>query len=309
MSDQRLSIDPHTTDHCEINMDLFLQFLTNGLVVGSFYALSALGLTLIFGLMRVVNFAHGEIYMLGGVTGWFFTSVVGLNFFAALVLVAVLMGALGFLVDRFLIERVRDQGEEASILLTIGLSIFTANLTLLVVGPAPMKVIGPINEGAVFLGPVVVTKLRLVAVGVSILLIVAANLLIQKTRLGQAMRATFQDPMAARLAGIRTDHVYACTFALGCTLAATAGMLLASIYSAQASIGGLVSLKCFVVVILGGMGSFPGAIAGGLLLGVAESMWGGYVATGMVDIIGFALVIGILLLRPQGLFAARVERA
>jgi branched-chain amino acid transport system permease protein len=290
-------------------MDLFLQFLSNGLVVGSFYALSALGLTLIFGLMRVVNFAHGEIYMLGGVTGWFFTAVLGLNFFVALLLVAASMGALGFLVDRFLIERVRDQGQETGILLTIGLSIFLANLTLLVVGPAPMKVIGPIKEGAVFLGPVVVTKLRIVAVGVSIALIVAANLLIQKTRLGQAMRATFQDPMAARLAGIRTDHVYACTFALGCTLAASAGMLLASIYSAQASIGGLVSLKSFVVVILGGMGSFPGAIAGGLLLGVAESMWGGYVATGMVDIIGFGLVIAILLLRPQGLFAARVERA
>jgi branched-chain amino acid transport system permease protein len=290
-------------------MDLFLQFLINGLVVGSFYALSALGLTLIFGLMRVVNFAHGEIYMLGGVTGWFFTAALGLNFFVALLLVAVSMGALGFLVDRFLIERVRDQGQEAGILLTIGLSIFLANLTLLVVGPAPMKVIGPIKEGAVFLGPVVVTKLRIVAVGVSIALIAAANLLIQKTRLGQAMRATFQDPMAARLAGIRTDHVHACTFALGCTLAATAGMLLASIYSAQASIGGLVSLKSFVVVILGGMGSFPGAIAGGLLLGVAESMWGGYVATGMVDIIGFGLVIAILLLRPQGLFAARVERA
>jgi branched-chain amino acid transport system permease protein len=290
-------------------MDLFLQFLTNGLVVGAFYALSALGLTLIFGLMRVVNFAHGEIYMLGGVTGWFFTSALGLNFFAALALVIVSMAVLGWLVDRFLIERVRDQGEEAGILLTIGLSIFLANLTLLVVGPAPMKVVGPLTEGPVFLGPVVLTKLRIVAVAIGIILIVGANLLIRKTRLGQAMRATFQDPMAARLAGIRTDHIYACTFALGCTLAATAGMLLASIYSAQASIGGLVSLKSFVVVILGGMGSFPGAVVGGLLLGVAEAMWGGYVATGMVDIIGFALVIVILLFRPQGLFATRVERA
>ncbi len=290
-------------------MDLFLQFLVNGLVVGSFYALSALGLTLIFGLMRVVNFAHGEIYMLGGVTGWFFTSALGLNFFAALLLVAVSIGAFGWLVDRFLIERVRHQGEEAGILLTIGLSIFLANLTLLVVGPAPMKVAGPITEGAVFIGPVVITKLRILAVGVGIVLIAGVNLLIRTTRLGHAMRATFQDPMAASLAGIRTDHVYACTFALGCMLAAMSGMLLASIYSTQASIGGLVSLKSFVVVILGGMGSFAGAVVGGLLLGVAEAMWGGYVATGMVDIIGFALVIAILLFRPQGIFATRVERA
>ena len=290
-------------------MDLFLQFLANGVVVGAFYALSALGLTLIFGLMRVVNFAHGEIYMLGGVAGWYFTTALGLNFFTALLVVAMVIAAFGWLVDRVLIERVRDKGEEAGILLTIGLSIFLANLTLLMVGPAPMKVAGPIEEGVIFLGPVVVTKLRLLAVGVGIALIVGVNVLIRMTRLGQAMRATFQDQMAASLAGIRTDHVYACTFALGCTLAAMAGMLLASIYSTQASIGGLVSLKSFVVVILGGMGSFAGAVAGGLLLGIAEAMWGGYVSTGMVDIIGFALVIVILLARPQGMFSTRVERA
>lgn len=290
-------------------MDLFLQFLTNGLVIGAFYALSALGLTLIFGLMRVVNFAHGEIYMLGGVTGWFFTSYLGLNFFVGLALVTACIAALGWLVDRFLIERVRGQGEEPGILLTIGLSIFLANFTLLVVGPAPLKVAGAVSEAPIFIGPIVITKLRLTAVLVTIALIMAAHLLIQKTRLGQAMRATFQDSMAANLAGIRTKQVYAATFALGCTLAALSGMLLASIYSAQASIGGLVSLKSFVVVILGGMGSFAGAIVGGLLLGVAEAMWGGYVATGMVDIIGFVLVILILLFRPQGIFATHAERA
>ncbi|WP_207479988.1 branched-chain amino acid ABC transporter permease [Arenibaculum pallidiluteum] len=290
-------------------MDLFLQYLANGLVIGAFYALSALGLTLIFGLMRVVNFAHGEFYMLGGVLGWFVTAHLGLNFFLGLALVAATMATLGWLVDRFLIERVRGQGEEPGILLTIGLSIFLVNATLLVVGPAPMKVAGAFAEGPVFIGPIIVTKLRLLAVAVGAAAILAAHLLIRRTRLGRAMRATFQDPMAASLAGIRTKHVYAATFALGCTLAALSGMLLASVYSAQASIGGLVSLKSFVVVILGGMGSFAGAVAGGLLLGIAEAMWGGYVATGMVDVIGFVLVILILLFRPQGIFSARAERA
>ncbi|WP_206692551.1 branched-chain amino acid ABC transporter permease [Azospirillum sp. INR13] len=114
-------------------MDLFLQFLTNGLVVGVFYALSALGLTLIFGLMRVVNFAHGEFYMLGGVVGWFVTTHLGLDFFSGLVLVALAIGSFGWLVDRFLIERVRGQGEEPGILLTIGLSIFLVNITLLAI--------------------------------------------------------------------------------------------------------------------------------------------------------------------------------
>lgn len=289
-------------------MDLFLQFLVNGLVSGSFYALSALGLTLIFGLMRVVNFAHGEMYMLGGILGWLFTTHLGLNFFAAVVLVAAVMAGFGLLVDRFLIERLRGEGEEPGILFTIGLSIFLANGTLLVVGPAPLKVAGAVSEGALLLGPVVVTKLRLVAVAVGIALMIATHALIRHTRLGQAMRATFQDPMAASLAGIRVAHVHAATFALGSTLAALSGMLLASIYSAQAAIGGLVSLKSFVVVILGGLGSFPGAVAGGLLLGVAESLWGGYVATGTVDVIGFVLVILVLLIRPRGLFAA-AERA
>jgi branched-chain amino acid transport system permease protein len=290
-------------------MDLFLQFLANGLVTGSFYALSALGLTLIFGLMRVVNFAHGEFYMLGGVLGWYVTAQLGLDFFSGMVLVAVIMGAFGYFVDRLLIERVRDQGEEPGILLTIGLSIFLANSALLVVGTAPQKIDGPVINSLVVFGPIVTTQLRLFAVAVCAVLIIGAHLLVRKTKLGRAMRATFQDPMAAKLAGIKTERVYAATFALGSTLAALSGMLLGSIYSAQVAVGGIISLKAFVVVILGGMGSFPGAILGGLILGVAESMWGGYVSTGLVDIIGFAIVILTLIFKPYGLFSTRSERA
>ncbi len=290
-------------------MELFLQFVANGLVIGVFYALSALGLTLILGLMRVVNFAHGEFYMLGGVLGAFLTTRLGLDFFSALALVVVVMGAFGYLVDRFLIERVRNQGEEAGILLTIGLSIFLANLTLLIAGPAPMKVTALVADDPVFLGPVVLTKMRLVAVAISAALMLCAHLLIRRTKLGSAMRATFQDPMAAKLAGIQTGRIYGATFALGSVLAAAAGMLLGSIYSAQASVGGVVSLKAFVVVIVGGMGSFSGAIVAGLVLGVAEALWGGYVATGTVDVIGFVIVIAVLVARPQGLFSLRSERA
>jgi branched-chain amino acid transport system permease protein len=290
-------------------MELFLQFLANGLVSGVFYALSALGLTLIFGLMRVVNFAHGEFYMMGGLLGWFVTATLGLDFFSGLVVVSLVMAAFGWLVDRILIERVRDQGEEPGILLTIGLSIFIANTALLIVGTAPQKVIAPASNAPLLLGPIVLTNLRLLAVATCAVAIIGAHLLIKKTKLGRAMRATFQDPMAAQLAGIRISHVYASTFALGATLAAISGMLLGSIYVAQVTVGGVVSLKAFVVVILGGMGSFAGAIVGGLILGVAEAMWGGYISTGLVDIIGFILVILILLFRPYGLFSTRAERA
>jgi branched-chain amino acid transport system permease protein len=290
-------------------MDFLLQLLANGLVNGSFYALSAIGLTLVFGLMRVVNFAHGDIYMVGGLLGWALTTQLGLGFVPSLGIIIAVMGLAGWLIDRFLIERVRDQGEEAGILLTIGLSIFLVNTALLIVGTAPHKVTLPLENKPVFLGPVVLTEARLFTVAMAALLILAAHLFIQHTTLGRAMRATFQDTMAAKLVGVQTHHVYAATFALGTILAGVAGMLLGSIYVAQATIGGLVSLKAFVVVILGGMGSFAGAILGGLLLGVVEALWGGYVATGYVDAIGFALVIATLMVRPYGLFTKRAERA
>ena len=290
-------------------MDLFLQLAANGLVTGTFYALSALGLTLVFGLMRVVNFAHGELYVVGGLIGWALTAVLGLNYFLALIVVIAVLAAGGYLIDQVLIARVRGQGEEPTILLTIGLSIFIANTALLIVGTTPVTVVSPFAAKPLFLGPVVITQARLVLVAVCALLIIGANLLIQKTTLGRAMRATFQDPMAAQLVGIRTAHIYGFTFALGAMLAGAAGMLLGSIYTVEASMGGVISLKAFVVVILGGMGSFAGAIVGGLILGLAEALWGGYVASGYVDAIGFALVILTLLVRPYGLFSKRAERA
>lgn len=290
-------------------MDFFLQLLANGLISGSFYALSALGLTLILGLMRVVNFAHGEFYMLGGILGWWITDKLECGFVVGLVLTAAIMAAFGWLVDRVLIERIRHRGEEPGILLTIGLSIFLANTALLLVGTAPQRIEGPVANAPILIGDVVITQLRLYAVAVCAALIAGSHLLITRTALGRAMRATFQDPMAAQLVGIDTARIHATTFALGATITAAAGMLLGSIYSAQVGVGGLVSLKAFVVVIFGGMGSFAGAVVGGLILGVVEAMWGGYVATGWVDLIGFAIVIVTLLLRPYGLFNRRAERA
>lgn len=291
-----------------ITMDLLLQLLANGLVNGTFYALSALGLTLVFGLMRVVNFAHGEMYVIGGLVGWALTDLAGLDFFTSLTVVVAGMGVAGWLIDRVLISRVRDQDEEAGILLTIGLSIFFTNTALLIFGTVPRRVLSPFPTKPFFLGPVVVTQSRLFVVALCAALIVAAHLLIRKTSLGQAMRATFQDAMAARLAGIRTERIYGFTFGFGTALAGAAGALLGSIYVAQATIGGLVSLKAFVVVILGGMGSFAGAITGGLILGVTEALWGGFISTGYVDAIGFALVIVMLLVRPYGLFSSGAER-
>src|ERR1019366_2585174 len=161
--------------------DLFLQLLANGLVSGTFYALSALGLTLVFGLMRVVNFAHGELYVVGGLLGWALTEIAGVNFFVTLAIVVVAMGIAGYLIDRVLIMRVRGQGEEPTILLTIGLSIFLSNTALLIVGTVPQTVVSPFQNKPLFLGPVVITQSRLPLVAICAALIVSAYLLIQKT--------------------------------------------------------------------------------------------------------------------------------
>lgn len=208
-----------------------------------------------------------------------------------------------------MVSRVRSSGEDATILLTLGLSIFLANTAQLIVGTAPQKVILPLSNAPLFVGPVVLTQSRLFVVAICVVFVALSHLIIRHTKAGRAMRAVFQDPMAAQLVGIRSDQIFAMTFALGTALAGVAGLLLGAIYVAQASVGGLISLKAFVIVILGGMGSFAGAILGGLILGIAEAMFGGYVATGYVDAIGFALVIVMLLVRPYGLFSTRAERA
>jgi branched-chain amino acid transport system permease protein len=289
-------------------LDLALQFTLNGLVVGAFYALSALGLTLVLGLMEVVNFAHGEFYMMGGIIAYYLTGVLGLDFFASLAIVVIVMAAFGWLVDRLLIRPLRGKDILSTALVTIGLSIFLVNTFLLVAGTAPHKVASPFPTAPLLLGPVVINETRIFAVCVAAAAILGTHLLIHRTRLGGAMRATFQNKEAAALVGIEVERIYGFTFALGTTMAAISGALLGSIYVAQPTVGGLVSLKAFVVVILGGMGSFAGAVIGGLILGVAESLWGGFVSSGYQDVIGFAFVILLLLVRPYGLFHARSER-
>ena len=262
-------------------MDLFLQFLANGLVVGAFYALSALGLTLIFGLMRVVNFAHGEFYMLGGVLGWSSTTPRSVWISSpAWLLVAVIDGRVR-LAGRPLADRARARpgrrGRHPADHRPVDLPRqhgAAGGRHRAAEGRRPVAQRARYSSAAWCSPRRACSRWRSCA-----LLIMAAPSADPEDPARPAMRATFQDPMAAQLAGIRTATSTPAPSRSARTLAATAGMLLGSIYSAQASIGGLVSLKAFVVVILGGMGSFAGAIVGGLILGVTEALWGGYVAT------------------------------
>jgi branched-chain amino acid transport system permease protein len=288
-------------------MDALLQHLLNGLVLGGTYALLGIGLTLIFGLMNVVNFAHGEFYTLGAYAAFAALAVSGLGFLGALGL-AILAGAgLGALTERVLLRPLRGESIDTVMLVMIGLWIAMQNGELVVWGGVAKSIPHPFPTAPLVLGPLSIAPLRLFVLGAALALIVGAHLLIHRTRLGRAMRATFQDPDTAALMGVRIAGIHTTTFALGSALAAAAGALLGPIFLAYPSMGDLASLKAFSVVILGGLGNVAGATLGGLILGIAEELGAGYVSSGYRDAVGFVIIILVLLLRPAGLFA-RAER-
>ena len=288
-------------------MDAFVQHLVNGLVLGGTYALLGIGLTLIFGLMNVVNFAHGEFYTLGAYLAFAALAIAGLPFLAALALAIAGGVLLGALTARILLQPLRGESIDSVMLVMIGLWIAMQNGELLAWGGVAKSIPHPFPTAPLTLGPLSLAPLRLFVLIAALALIAGAYLIIHRTRLGRAMRATFQDADTAALMGVRIGRIHTATFALGSGLAAAAGALLGPIFLAYPSMGDLASLKAFSVVILGGLGNLVGATLGGLLLGVAEELGAGYVSSGYRDAVGFVIIILVLLLRPSGLFA-RAER-
>jgi len=288
-------------------VDQLLQHLVNGLVLGGTYALLGIGLTLIFGLMNVVNFAHGEFYTLGAYAAFAALALAGLPFFAAIGAAIVVGMAGGAVVERVLLRPLAGESIDTTMLVMIGLWIAMQNAELLGWGGVAQSIPHPFPTAPWTLGPLGIAPLRVFVFATALALIGASHLLIQKTRLGTAMRATFQDRDTAALMGVRIGRIHAVTFAFGSALAAAAGALLGPIFLVYPSMGDLASLKAFCVVILGGLGNIVGATLGGLILGVAEELGAGYVSSGYRDAVGFVIIILVLLLRPSGLFA-RAER-
>jgi branched-chain amino acid transport system permease protein len=266
-----------------------------------------IGLTLIFGIMRVVNFAHGEFYMLGAFLLFTFFSLLGVNFFLAGLLAVIGVSLIGVVVERLILRPLRAEPIEIPMLAMVALSVILQNAAILIWDPSPKTVRAPFSPIPIVLGPVYVVSIRVFAGLTAVALIVGSHLFIQKTRLGRAMRATFQDDEMARLAGVDVDRVYMATFAFGAALAGAAGFLLGAIFWVYPAMGDLAAMKSFAVVIMGSLGNFLGAIAGGLLLGVAEQLGAGYVSSGYKDAIGFVMIILLLLVRPQGLFAKQAQ--
>ena len=288
-------------------MDQFLQHCLNALMLGGTYALLGIGLTLIFGIMKVVNFTHGELYAFGAYMMYMLVNLTGVNFFVALPLAIALGVALGALVELVLLRKLRSADIDTTMLVMIGAWIALQNAEQLAWTGVAVSINNPFPAAPLVVGPVSVAWNRVFVFVIALSLIAITYFVIQKTKLGKAMRATFQDRDTAALMGVQIGSVNTATFALGSGLAAAAGALLGPVFVAYPSMGDLAASKAFAIVILGGLGSIPGATIGGFILALVEELGAGYISSGYRDAMGFLLIIVILLFRPTGLFA-RKER-
>jgi branched-chain amino acid transport system permease protein len=287
------------------SLEALLQHVLNALILGGTYALLGIGLTLIFGIMRVVNFTHGELYTFGAYMMYMWVMRLHVNFFVALPLAMALGVALGALIEFVLLRRLRGADIDTTMLVMIGAWIALQNTEQLVWSGVAQSISTPFPSQPLQLGAVSVGWDRLFVFAVAVALIWLTYHLINRTRLGKAMRATFQDRETAMLMGVDVDLVYMATFALGSGLAAAAGALLGPVFVVQPTMGDLASLKAFAIVILGGLGNIPGATIGGFLLAFLEELGAGYLSSGFRDGMGFLVIIAILVFRPTGLFAQK----
>lgn len=274
----------------------------NGVMLGVNYALIALGLTLIFGILGIVNFTHGEMYMLGGYVAYYFFGHFGLNFFATLALSAVLIGALGVILEKFIFRPLtkRPKLELTSLIAAVGLAWVFQMLAIIAFGDLDKNVPSAF-KGILRMSGVVITVERLATIIIGLCLVVLLNVFLLKSKTGMTIRAVAQDKEAAALQGVSVDRITALTFGIGCGLAAISGALIAPIFGISPNMGGEVILKAFLVVILGGMGSVPGAMLGGLVLGFVESFGCLFFSVPTVMVLTFSIIILILILKPKGL--------
>ena len=289
---------------------MILQQLINGIALGSTYALIALGYTMVYGIIALINFAHGEIFMAGAFVGLLLISYFKLNVFVAMLLSMCFCMLLGVVIERVAYRRLRRASRLSALISAIGVSIFLSSLALMLFG-ADAKAF---PEGAfplrqVQLGDAEISTLQLSIIGIAALLMLALEFIVQKTRIGKAMRATSEDYTAAALMGINVNRVISFTFALGSALAAAGGVLVGLLFNAVSfNMGLMAGLKAFAAAVLGGIGSIPGAMLGGVLLGVTEVFAVAVGYSSYRDAIAFAILVLVLLFRPAGLLGQKIQR-
>ncbi len=302
-------------------MDIFLQQIINGLVLGSMYALVALGYTMVYGIIGLINFAHGEVLMVGALVSW---SVIGvlqpllppwLVLVIALIVACVLAAALNYSIEKVAYRPLRNSPRLAPLITAIGMSILLQTMAMIIWKPNFKSYPTLLPSTPIQLGGASITPTQIMILVVTALTLAALMWLVHATKLGRAMRATAENPRVAALMGVRPDRVISATFIIGAVLAAIAGVMWASNYgTAQHTMGFLPGLKAFTAAVFGGIGNLAGAVVGGILLGLIEAIGAGYIGdlTGGVlgshyaDIFAFIVLIMVLTLRPSGLLGERV---
>ena len=302
-------------------MDTFVQQIINGLTIGSIYALIALGYTMVYGILRLINFAHGDIYMLGAYCGYFIAQWMGFGAEPSLASLAVtLVGSMiaaaliGMAIERFAYRPVRKYARMTTLITAIGVSLLLENLGVVIFGGAPRSFPELLqNETYHLFGNAAISKSQLLIFGVSVALMVVLQWIVYRTKVGTAMRAVSFNLNSAKLMGINTDAIIVFTFALGSALAAAGGVLTAQYNPTIYPLMGIITgLKAFVAAVLGGIGNIPGAVLGGLLIGAAETFVVGYgqnvgIPSTYRDAVAFAILILVLLFRPAGLLGTTVQ--
>ncbi len=284
----------------------FFEQLLNGLNRGSIYALIALGYTMVYGIAKMLNFAHGDVIMVGAYTLSVSASLLGISPYLGVLLSIVFCAVLGVVLEKIAYKPLRNSSPLAVLITAIGVSYFLQSLALLLFGSQQQKVASVINIPSIYLGSIELTGESIVTLGVTIVIMVSLTLFIKKTKTGRAMLALSEDRGAAQLMGINVNRTISITFAIGSGLAAVAGVLFVSSYGFVGPYtGSLPGIKAFVAAVLGGIGSIPGAMLGGVLLGVIESFSQAYISTQLSDAIVFGVLILVLLVRPAGLLGRK----
>jgi branched-chain amino acid transport system permease protein len=296
-------------------MHFFVQELVNGLTTGSLYALVALGYSMVYGVLKLLNFAHGDLYMIGAFIGYFVIQWFGgptalsvpvpLVLLVMFVLAAGGVGALGVAIERFAYRPLRDAPRIAPLITALGVSFFLENTVLLLFGAQYRIYNTPdfiSSSVGIHVGPLDVDIVRIMVMALSVALMIGLRLLVERTKLGKQMRAVSADREAAEMLGINVDHTIAVTFFLGSALAGVSGVMAGLVFNQVYNMMGFVAgLKAFTAAVVGGIGSIPGAMLGGMLIGIAESFVTGYISSTYSNLIVFGILIVVMLLRPSGL--------